>query len=587
MDDTSSLASSTHASGVASAVPRSIFETPGALDRTKSEFAQRLAYVGNLQSSPRASDVQHSRLHSQNQMNQASDGQAQYAPMHISLPSARSPYAYEFPPGSPYELYHLRTTDNGRSEGWQIEKVAGHNEHRKPMSSHTSEAILRNPLSLGENIFDTLPRPSTSPSLSPTSDTHPRVKSRSVAQHAHSQSESSRVASPPSGSASSSQPRTQVTSPVATSPTSSHQSTTGHPQSTVSSNAPHHAHPGPITLPPPPLVSGFPVPPAHTLSSHGAYPPQMSPYASPLHHPAVMMGMMGMNMTPLGLPPITPSMPSFTFLPQPSPTAPPSHDPASTQGSLPANQSTNPQQQHPAGAYLPHLHHTHGSMLSPYTPFSPGVAMTPGAFWGRPGSAAGNPYINTAVGAPVHASQPGYFPQVSAQQWQPEEPQGYFPPFATNTTGSTSKPSGLANEIEAESASGSVGESTAPNGDSYDIQVKSSSSTTTIATTVETGASPDASSSPGTSWQTDSADTSPMGNVVGEMIRLGIQDGPFDLSKDVSSKPRSNSAGAMGMGGHLVLPRMDSGPAQASSAPSTTHRTEAPTSTTTVPARSS
>jgi hypothetical protein len=53
--------------------------------------------------------------------------------------------------------------------------------------------------------------------------------------------------------------------------------------------------------------------------------------------------------------------------------------------------------------------------------------MSPGAFWGRPGGA--NPFINPAVGAPVHGSPGGFFgmhpvsPHVAG-----EEPAGYFPP---------------------------------------------------------------------------------------------------------------------------------------------------------------
>lgn len=299
----------------------------------------------------------------------------------------------------------------------------------------------------------------------------------------------------------------------------------------------HPAHPGPISLPPP--VTAFPIPPPHTLSPyHHPYHP-MSPYMSPLYHPA-MMGMPGM--TPHGLPPITPSMPSFTFLPQPSPMAPgPSYPPSSSAalggeqingtteerqgGQLGEGESgrnsggdstttgaTDPKPRPPA---LPHIpphqppqHHpfmaSHPQLYSPYTPFSPGVTMSPGAFWGRPGT-GGNPYINPAVGAPVHphsagpmtphhmqtphgpipppfyamrqpsmSEEAGYFPPVPSvqyaqqlaqvytsqdgqqqqeQQPQMEEPQGYFPFIPP----AASRPSGLSQEISASSGEGTSG----------------------------------------------------------------------------------------------------------------------------------
>lgn len=145
----------------------------------------------------------------------------------------------------------------------------------------------------------------------------------------------------------------------------------------------HAAHPGPISLPPP---SAFVVPSTHNftpmsptlvpgihispLRQPGVL-PNLSPHAhphspirhsmysharSPLQHPAHTSSL---NMTPSGLPPITPSMPSFQFVPGP-PT-------------------------------LSHSNH-------PAVAFSPVSTMSPGAFWGRPG---GNPLTNAAVGAPV------------------------------------------------------------------------------------------------------------------------------------------------------------------------------------------
>lgn len=58
---------------------------------------------------------------------------------------------------------------------------------------------------------------------------------------------------------------------------------------------------------------------------------------------------------------------------------------------------------------------------------SPGVAMSPGAFWGHPGGA--NPFINPAVGAPVHLSPSGFYAMHPVHsQHEAEEPSDYFPP---------------------------------------------------------------------------------------------------------------------------------------------------------------
>jgi hypothetical protein len=52
--------------------------------------------------------------------------------------------------------------------------------------------------------------------------------------------------------------------------------------------------------------------------------------------------------------------------------------------------------------------------------------MSPGAFWGHPGGA--NPFINPAVGAPVHSSPGEFFVHSASPQQASEEPAGYFPP---------------------------------------------------------------------------------------------------------------------------------------------------------------
>jgi hypothetical protein len=84
---------------------------------------------------------------------------------------------------------------------------------------------------------------------------------------------------------------------------------------------------------------------------------------SPLHHPAYAA--LGVLMTPHGLPPITPSMPSFQF--------------------------------HPHAHALAHAHAPAMPMPAPDAMFSPGVTMSPGAFWGRPERGA----WDAAPGAPV------------------------------------------------------------------------------------------------------------------------------------------------------------------------------------------
>lgn len=263
----------------------------------------------------------------------------------------------------------------------------------------------------------------------------------------------------------------------------------------------------------------------------------------------MLMGMMGMNLTPHGLPPITPSMPPFSFLPQPG--VPPAASGGGDDGAA-ASQKTSPTaasagagEAHPqiSGHYLAHhLHHAHGAMLSPYAPFSPGVAMSPGAFWGRPGSAA-NPYINPAVGAPVHS----YFPPVPSQT-----PRGaggeeeYFPPFIP-AAASTSRPSSLAHEIQPDQAS-TAGTSTEDGltvpivpGMSSEISPDSVGTTAGTHTTgTELSPRPPTPSSRGTSWQSDSGKPSPLAEVAKEMATLAID------SKDLAPPPlpRSRSTGA-------------------------------------------
>jgi hypothetical protein len=175
----------------------------------------------------------------------------------------------------------------------------------------------------------------------------------------------------------------------------------------------HPAHPGPISIPPP---SAFVVPAAQNFSpvspmfvpgipmsplQQSGILPIPSPHAHPhsplsrpkflharslLQHPARTPSH---HMTPSGLPPITPSMPSFQFVPGP-PMLPPSD---------------------------------HSSVT-----LSPVSTMSPGAFWGRPG---GNPLTNAAVGAPVTKGQNNeesdYFTCTSADASKGES---YFLPLS-------------------------------------------------------------------------------------------------------------------------------------------------------------
>ncbi|KAL6306306.1 hypothetical protein BKA93DRAFT_816423 [Sparassis latifolia] len=236
-------------------------------------------------------------------------------------------------------------------------------------------------------------------------------------------------------------------------------------------------------------------------------------------------------MTPHGLPPITPSMPSFTFLPQPSSGAAP--EPSSS-GTSTSNSGSNGAAYDLESARRAALH---GHMLSPFGSaggaFSPGATlspgMSPGAFWGRPGAAA-NPFINPAVGAPVHSRpldsmyyargeeartpddedagagrEQGYFPPVRVSMAmamaqagsEPREPPGYFPlvpPCA----------SALGSEAVGEDGSAAGSGSGSPRGGEFPTLGmagrRTSEGTRTGADTGMTGRTP---SSRGTSWTSE------------------------------------------------------------------------------------
>ena len=329
-------------------------------------------------------------------------------------------------------------------------------------------------------------------------------------------------------------------------PTSQSGSQTGSQPHSTPQQHQHPAHPGPIALPPPPPVTAFPVPPPHTLSPQ-YYTPIMHPGhpQSPYHHPAMAMGM-GVAMTPHGLPPITPSMPSFSFVSQPSPVPQDPNAPnAQGGGGAPVQSPYDP------ARHMPH------HVMTPFAPFSPGVTMSPGAFWGRPGSGAVNPFINPAVGAPVHGS-PGYF-------WPPRgqpsaEEQGYFPPvppqpqpegsYFPSVPPSASRPSGLANELgrgdsgsdPASSRLGAEGSDRPENG-----RTRSGASEATTATgATGTGSRP--SSSQGTSWQTDVDSEDPgMVALEKEIDALAVaDDDAVERRNGEHAKPRAYSAQAAG-----------------------------------------
>ncbi|KAH9941845.1 uncharacterized protein BXZ73DRAFT_75023 [Epithele typhae] len=309
-------------------------------------------------------------------------------PTHISIPAAiQSPYTFDFlhsGPRTPYDIYDLNSYHQRLSAGGYVAAPQPQEQSQYSTANQARPASQRDSPSMNSAAHQ-----DTSPDSAVLSTSSP------------SQSAASSSASPPGAS-------TQATSPA---------SSTSRSHPTPQQTQHHPAHPGPIALPPPPPVTAFPVPPPHTLSPQYIGSPIGHPM-SPMHHP--LMGMSMPMMTPHGLPPITPSMPSFTFLPQLSPGLPsPAGDPS-------------------AGTAMgPMAHHmAHVMAATPYAPFSPGVTMSPGAFWGRPGSGA-NPLINTAVGAPVRGGYYG-FPMQTPPMPQPQtaqddgtaRPDGYFPPVS-------------------------------------------------------------------------------------------------------------------------------------------------------------
>ncbi|CDO76457.1 hypothetical protein BN946_scf184600.g6 [Trametes cinnabarina] len=452
---------------------------------------------------------QHQHQHYQNQSHQ-------HPPSHIPIPPViQSPYTFDFlhsGPTTPYDVYDLGTYQR-MSMGMDVggPDAPGYPGQGEPQAFYQSRPIQQRPQGAQQESSPGFSAATTDDSPSPFAQQqgqqHENGKSRTGSGSNSASASSPSLANGQAGASTSSQAQP-------TSPTSSRSHATPQQQYQTPQHHHHHpAHPGPIALPPPPPVTAFPIPPPHTLSPHYASPhmPGHHPM-SPMHHP--LMGMSMPMMTPHGLPPITPSMPSFTFLPQPSPGLP-----------SPAALDSN--------AERPTMHGHMQHVMTPFSPFSPGVTMSPGAFWGRPGTGA-NPYINPAVGAPV---RPGYYAAYAQEQQQQQQqqqqqghgeqerrpPDGYFPPVAVSMAMAqggavardepagyfpwvppasheqSQRSSGLANEIlrdDSSSAEASSGSGAQENKESP----SASEVTATTAATTERSTE----SSRGTSWHTDS-----------------------------------------------------------------------------------
>ncbi|KDQ58410.1 hypothetical protein JAAARDRAFT_666647 [Jaapia argillacea MUCL 33604] len=320
------------------------------------------------------------------------------------------------------------------------------------------------------------------------------------------------------------------TPPSQANPASDNTSPTG--SSSHSSTTQQH-RPSRIALPPPSALQGFPMGPPHTISPslHQPMSPQLHMHSlSPLHHPAHSPHIL---MTPHGLPPITPSMPSFNFAYGPPPTQSPVIPSASASGmngdmSAASNFSGNGNGGMGGGGgggggapMSPQFHH----MMSPPM-FTPGVTMSPGTpvFWGR------NGFINAAVGAPVHAYSMGSPTTTQGE----DEPASYFPPvprqqdyFSTAPVNSAWIPglgeSGLRNEVMRDGGVGGVlggvggvlggvggGEKERPDSSESVVTTKSGGSVVTDRTGNGEGEGENgggrSSSSVATSWHTDDGD---------------------------------------------------------------------------------
>ncbi|KAI9068112.1 hypothetical protein FKP32DRAFT_1600740 [Trametes sanguinea] len=353
-------------------------------DSLSAQLAQKLSLASaspvqaQSPTSPAFSHTQqtqqpYGRLGSQQQQQQQ-----QQPPSHIPIPPViQSPYTFDFlhsGPTTPYDVYDLGTYQR-MSMGMGVLDSSGYPRQGEPQAFYQSQPMQQHHDAQQSETSSEFSTAATVDALSQYAQQQQGQRQDNSTSRTASGSNSASMSSPSlATSQSQGSPSSQA---QATSPTTSSRS---HATPQQQHQTPHHhhhpAHPGPIALPPPPPVTAFPVPPPHTLSPQFASPHMHGHHPmSPMHHP--LMGMSMPMMTPHGLPPITPSMPSFTFLPQPSP-------------GLPSPAALEPSGERPTM----HGHMQH--VMTPFSPFSPGVTMSPGAFWGRPGTGA-NPYINPAV----------------------------------------------------------------------------------------------------------------------------------------------------------------------------------------------
>jgi hypothetical protein len=239
----------------------------------------------------------------------------------------------------------------------------------------------------------------------------------------------------------------------------------------------HPHHPGPIALPPPPSMSFNPMqmpmmmplstmtpghPHGHAPTPH-AYPMgsmmNLGMNISPLYHPAhpgstampamaaaalhgggspspfaMYPGPPAMTSAMHGLPPVTPSMPPFSFFPQQYYAwmgsvgvkgSEEGHNcEAGREGEGTAEGRDRPSGniQSVASHQMQRSQPLRLNLNAVQGGFSPGVAMSPGTFYGRPGQVPHpNPYINAAVGAPIHpvATHPAQSPVHPLPTYQP------------------------------------------------------------------------------------------------------------------------------------------------------------------------
>ncbi|KAK0220078.1 hypothetical protein IW262DRAFT_999600 [Armillaria fumosa] len=347
-----------------------------------------------------------------------------YPPSHSSLPTG---YLDLSAPSSPYEIYPPQL---------QMSMPHPHHTHSHIHQPTAQKDPIQPPPALPSS------RTTSSSTTSSAGSTRPSLSAN------------------PSNSAST---RSSNNTPFSEEKSASPPQNPGHTSSSHHAQHPHH--PGPISIPPPPPVTSF--------TMHPGLQHQMSPVLiSPLYHPMSPLHHVAIPMTPHGLPPITPSMPPFTFLPPPSfgqplktsdsdmsmngfhhppsftsstmpPTTPPPSSPSLDSSAMPSTTSLSSlypysnsdsdlpasptSKRRPSPSRRPH------PLQAPHlTPFSPGLAMSPGAFWGR------NPYMNPAPGAPVHPyhnnpyiqsqSSPGYpVPSPGGFQLHPQpSPGGFF-----------------------------------------------------------------------------------------------------------------------------------------------------------------